>query len=165
MYKNELKLHRCCFTGHRPAKLAYSENEIKLLLENAIDNAIAAGFVTFITGMAMGVDIWAAEIVLEKRKNNGCLHLICAVPHPDFEKRRNEFEQKRYKNIIENADYVTTVCGGYFNGVYQVRNKFMVDRSNLVIAVWNGAPSGTKNTVDYAVSKGVRVINVLNGKM
>ena len=113
----------------------------------------------------MGVDIWAAEIVIEKRKNNGCLHLICAVPHPDFEKRRNEFEQKRYKNIIENADYVTTVCGGYFNGVYQVRNEFMVDRSNLVIAVWNGAPSGTKNTVDYAVSKGVRVINVLNGKM
>lgn len=37
----------------------------------------------------------------------------------------------------------------------------MVDRSNLVIAVWNGEKSGTKNTIDYAACKGVEVINVL----
>lgn len=37
----------------------------------------------------------------------------------------------------------------------------MVNRSNLVIAVWNGEKSGTKNTIDYAVRKGVEVINVL----
>ncbi|UKI35407.1 MAG: hypothetical protein L6V93_14820 [Clostridiales bacterium] len=59
---------------------------------------------------------------------------------------------------------MTTVCGGYFNGVYQVRNKFMVDRSNLVIAVWNGAPSGTKIPLIMPSAKRVRVINVLNGK-
>lgn len=38
--KTEKKLHRCCFTGHRPEKLDFSETEIKALLENAIDNAI-----------------------------------------------------------------------------------------------------------------------------
>lgn len=54
--ENEKKQHRCCFTGHRPNKLNYSESEIKPLLEKAIDNAIADGYVTFITGMAEGVD-------------------------------------------------------------------------------------------------------------
>ena len=69
--ENEKKQHRCCFTGHRPNKLNYSESEIKLLLEKTIDSAISNGYVTFIPGMAEGVDIWAAEIVIEKRKNNG----------------------------------------------------------------------------------------------
>lgn len=47
--------HRCCFTGHRPNKLDCSENEIKPLLETAIDNAILDRYATFITGMAEGV--------------------------------------------------------------------------------------------------------------
>lgn len=49
MNQKELRLHRCCFTGHRPDKIKMSEKEIKTLLEQAIDNAIADGYVTFIT--------------------------------------------------------------------------------------------------------------------
>ena len=159
--ENEKRLHRCCFTGHRPNKLGYSENEIKPLLETAIDNAISDGYVTFITGMAEGVDIWAAEIVLEKKKENKDLHLICAVPHPGFEKRRSQYETERYEYIIKNADYVTTISDNYYRACYQKRNLWMVDRSSLVIAVFNGTASGTKNTVDYAREMGVRVVNVL----
>lgn len=154
--------HRCCFTGHRPNKLDYSENEIKPLLETAIDNAISDGYVTFITGMAEGVDIWAAEIVLEKKKDNKDLHLICAVPHPGFENRRSQYEKERYENIIKNADYVATISDNYYRACYQKRNIWMVDRSSLVIAVWNGQLSGTKNTIDYAVRQGIRIINILN---
>ena len=64
--KSKKCLHRCCFTGHRPEKLSLSETEVKPLLEKAIDTAIQNGYTTFITGMAPGVDIWAAEIVLKK---------------------------------------------------------------------------------------------------
>lgn len=159
MKQEELRKHRCCFTGHRPNKLEYPENEIKSLLETAIDNAISDGYVTFITGMAEGVDIWAAEIVLEKKKENKDLHLICAVPHPEFEKRRSEYETERYKNIIKNADHVTTISDNYYRACYQKRNIWMVDRSSLVIAVFNGTASGTKNTVDYARKIGIRVVN------
>lgn len=73
MSNDNLRKHRCCFTGHRPEKLSLSENEVKPLLEKAIDNAIADGYVTFITGMAKGTDIWAAEIVLEKKRQNDTL--------------------------------------------------------------------------------------------
>lgn len=158
---NDKRQHRCCFTGHRPNKLDYSENEIKPLLETAIDNAILDGYVTFITGMAEGVDIWAAEIVLEKKKDNKDLHLICAVLHPGFEKRRSQYETERYKNIIKNADYVTTISDNYYRACYQKRNIWMVNHSGLVIAVFNGTASGTKNTVDYTRKMGVRVVNVL----
>ena len=158
---NDKRQHRCCFTGHRPNKLDYSESEIKLLLETAIDNAISDGYVTFITGMAEGVDIWAAEIVLKKKKENKDLHLICAVPHPEFKKRRSQYEIERYENIIKNADYVTTISDNYYRACYQKRNVWMVDHSSLVIAVFNGTASGTKNTVDYARKVGVHIVNVL----
>lgn len=158
---SDKRQHRCCFTGHRPNKLDYSEGEIKSLLEMAIDNAISDGYVTFITGMAEGVDIWAAEIVLEKKKDNKDLHLICAVPHPGFEKRRSKYETERYENIIKNADYVTTISDNYYRACYQKRNIWMVNHSSLVIAVFNGTASGTKNTVDYARKSDVHVVNIL----
>ena len=159
--ENEKIKHRCCFTGHRPDKMEFSEKEIKPLLEKAIDEAISKGFVTFITGMAMGTDIWAAEIVLERRKKNNDLHLICALPHPGFEGRRSFVEKMRFSKIIKNADLVKEINDHYFTGCYQVRNEWMVDRSNLVIAVFNGQKSGTKNTVDYAKKQGLIINNVL----
>ena len=161
MNQEELRLHRCCFTGHRPDKMELGENEIKPLLEKAIDDAIADGYVTFITGMAMGTDIWAAEIVLERKKINKDLHLICALPHPNFESRRSITEKMRFNKIIKNADVVKEINDHYFTGCYQVRNEWMVDRSNLVIAVFNGNKSGTKNTVDYAMKRHIKVNNIL----
>jgi hypothetical protein len=81
MPENELRLHRCCFTGHRPEKLRFSESEICSLLDEEIKNAIEAGYTTFISGMAKGVDLWAAEIVLKYRMDNSEIKLICAAPY------------------------------------------------------------------------------------
>ncbi len=156
-----MKNHRCCFTGHRPEKMKFGEKEIKPLLEKAIDDAIANGYVTFITGMAVGVDIWAAEIMLQRKKRNSKLNLVCALPHPNFESRRTFAEKLRFNRILKKADLVKVVNDFYFNGCYQVRNKWMVDRCSLVIAVFDGQKSGTKNTISYAAKEGVEVKNVL----
>ena len=40
--EEEKRLHRCCFTGHRPEKLNASDEEVKRWLETQIDQAIAA---------------------------------------------------------------------------------------------------------------------------
>ena len=79
------------------------------------------------------------------------LRRICRVPI------KNTFNK-----IIKKADVVKQINDHYFTGCYQLRNEWMVDRSNLVIAVFNGQKSGTKNTVDYAKRKGVQVTNVLD---
>ena len=82
----ELRLHRCCFTGHRPEKLQRSEEEIRLDLEKEIRKAIRDGLNVFITGMARGIDLEAAEIVLQLRSEGYPVRLICASPYPGFEK-------------------------------------------------------------------------------
>lgn len=156
------RLFRVCFTGHRPDKMDLTEAEAKPLLAAAIDKAIEKGFKTFISGMAMGVDIWAAEIVLDRKRKNKELHLIAALPHPNFESRRSAEEIQRFNKIIVAADLVQQISDHYFRACYQVRNEWMVDRSALVIALFNGQKSGTKNTIDYAKRKGVKIMNVLN---
>ena len=62
MGEQELRLHRCCFTGHRPEKISAPEATIKEALRGEVKKAITDGFVTFISGMARGVDV-AGELV------------------------------------------------------------------------------------------------------
>ena len=154
----DLRLHRCCFTGHRPEKLNTSEKEVKAALRKQIDQAVHDGFTVFITGMARGVDLWAAEIVLDLRKRNKEIRLICAIPHDGFEARWSPSCQELYRYVLAEADLTRVISKGYHTGVYQVRNEWMVNHSTRVIAVFNGQPSGTKNTIDYAYRQGVPVV-------
>lgn len=80
--QNDINLHCCCFTGHRPEKLKYSEEEIKPLLADVIDRAIADGYTTFITGIAPGTDILAAELVLEKKNKTTSFASYAPCPTP-----------------------------------------------------------------------------------
>lgn len=149
-------MYRVCFTGHRPEKLTRSEQEIKEDLRAAIRRNIDKGFNVFISGMAPGVDIWAAEIVLRLRNNGADIKLICASPFEGFETRWPEWEE-RYRKIMAEADLTRFICKGNIRGAHQIRNVWMVDHSSRVIAVFNGEPSGTKNTIEYAKRVGVDI--------
>lgn len=158
--EQELRLHRCCFTGHRPEKIALPERKV-VALKKEICAAIDAGFTTFISGMARGSDIWAAEIVLRLRKKNPSLHLIAASPFEGFEKSWESSWQKRYNKIMEDSDLVRFICDHYSKACFQIRNVWIVNHSARVIAVYNGEAGGTRNTIKYSEKCGVPVINVL----
>lgn len=111
----------------------------------------------FISGMARGVDIWAAEIVLRIRSEGEDIKLICASPYRGFEKSWSIDWQRRYNNVIEAADLVRFICPNYSKSCFQIRNEWMVDHSSRVIAVFNGQLGGTKNTIDYAKNRAVEI--------
>ncbi len=158
MSEQELRRHRCCFTGHRPERLGMPETEAIFGLKKEIRAAIADGFQTFISGMARGVDLWAAEIVLALRDEGVVVRLICARPYRGFESRWSREWQERYCRVMERADLVRFICPGYSGDCFQRRNQWMVDHSARGIAVCNGQPSGTQNTIDYARRCSVPVI-------
>jgi len=158
--ENEKRMHRACFTGHRPEKLTRTEKDIVRDLEKEIRQAIADGLSVFITGMARGVDIWAAQIVLRLRNSGYDIKLICACPYDGFEFGWSKDWQKQYKEILAAADFVKYVCEGYSRSCFQIRNEWMVNHATRVIAVFNGEKSGTKNTIDYAAKVGVPVVRI-----
>ena len=162
MTEQEKRLHRCAFTGHRPEKLTVPRSKICEMLEEEIRSAVDDGMNVFITGMARGVDIWAAHIVFRLRSGNSNIKLICAPPYEGFESRWSEDNQNDYRLILQYADLVRYICPRYSPDCFQRRNEWMVDHANRLIAVWNGLPSGTANTVRYAQSQEVdtRIIKV-----
>lgn len=148
---------RCAFTGHRPQFLKRQEEDVKVDLENAIMAAVQDGYTTFITGGAYGVDIWAAEIVTRLRATNPTLHLIAAIPFPGFENGWTEDWRQRYNALLAAADFVVYMKEKYNKQAYQIRNEWMVSHATRLIAVYNGEPSGTRNTIYFARKTRVNV--------
>ena len=159
--EQEKRMYRCCFTGHRPEKLSVDEKTAQRLLENEIRKSISEGYRTFISGVARGIDIWAAEIVLKLKTEGADIHLICASPFEGFENSWTPQWKEKYRAILKAADVVKYISRSYSRSCFQVRNEWMVDHSNRVIAFYNGEPGGTLNTIKYAQRKGVEVLNLI----
>lgn len=157
MHEAEKRQHRCCFTGHRPEKLHKTEWAIKAALKKEIKLAIQCGCNVYLTGMARGTDLWAAEIIIALRKHNRALKLICAVPYEGFEQNWSEYWQRMYHKVLSEADWIRVIGNGYSAGIFQTRNEWLVNHSSRVIAVFNGQSGGTRNTINYAIQQGVPV--------
>ncbi len=155
--ETEKRKHRCCFTGHRPESLKRSKKEITADLEAEIRMAVKEGYNVFISGMARGVDILAAEIVLKLRNSGMDIRLICACPFVGFERGWEDSWQGRCRAIMSEADLVRYISSSYSRNCYQLRNEWMVDHSSRLIAVYGGKPSGTGNTVRYALKQNIPV--------
>ena len=158
MTEEEKRQHRCCFAGHRPEILNHTEEAVIQWLSQEIDNAVKKGFTTFITGMAMGVDLWAAEIVIRKKQTNDRLRLIAAAPYPTFPAKWNDEWKQRYSAVWHAADYQLTVSSGYSSDAFRKRCEWMVDRCGLVIACHNGSGGSTGEMLVYAQSIGVSTV-------
>ena len=153
----------CCFTGHRPEKLQIPENQLCVMLRKEIQKAVSDGFTRYLSGMAKGVDLIAAEIVLQLRDADPRLELTCAMPFEGFGQHWKGGWTERLQNVLAKADSVCYVSKQYSHAAFQKRNQWMVDHSTRVIAVYNGEPGGTKNTLEYAGKIGVPCV-LIDGK-
>ena len=153
----------CCFTGHRPDKLPWGEDEsdprclrLKRAVAQAVEDACASGVRHFITGMARGCDLYFAEAVLELREEGEAITLECARPCETQADSWPEAERARYQSILDRCNFETLVQHHYDRFCMIRRNRYMVDRSGRMIAVYNGLPKGgTFQTLTYALKKGL----------
>lgn len=153
-----MKERTCCVTGHREIpeeRRLYVRNE----LQNAVETAVANGFTHFISGFAAGVDLEFAAIVEQFIHCGHCLTLEAAIPHAGRLKGKNKELQK----LLGACNKVTILCDRYSPDCFFRRNRYMVDASALVIAVYDGRKSGgTYYTMNYAQThkKELRIIEI-----
>ena len=153
-------MHTCAFTGHRPDgfKFGYDEDSplcaaLKFALQREIENAYEMGGSGFLTGCALGVDMWAGEAVLNMRRKRTDIRLVGVVPFKGQENRWGPQQKERYNALLKNADEVITVCGNFSRSAYLTRDRYMADRADMLIAVYDRSRSGsgTGYTVRYAL--------------
>jgi uncharacterized phage-like protein YoqJ len=159
----------CCFTGHRSKYFIFKDDEshplciaIKEFIRSTSEHLIAGKGVThFIAGGAVGVDAWAMEEVIALRKKYPHITLECVLPYAGMEERFAGQSRERFTRIKQNLQTITTLNNGYHNHCLYERNRYMVDRSKYLIAVWTGIWSGTGYTVGYAKEQG-REVHCMN---
>ena len=60
-------------------------------------------------------------------------------------------QQERYRDLTALCNYRTVVQERYDPGCMHRRNRYMVDHSQLLIAVHDGSSGGTRYTIEYAL--------------
>ena len=138
----------CCVTGHRDIPEVYVE-EVKAALRREILQAVQDGYTRFLTGFAEGVDLWFAGIVAELRKEDPALCLEAAIP---YRKRLESLEKNGETNaLLAACTDIAIISEEYRPNVYMKRNRFMVEQSCRVIAVYDGREKGgTVTTMRFA---------------
>ena len=162
----QLNSTTACFTGHRSHKLPWKFNEkdercidMKIALRTEIEKAIKRGYTTFLCGMAIGFDMICAETVLELKAHYNYIKIIGAIPCRNQDKFWRYGDKKRYKQLLRKLDGIRCIYDKY-NGTECIieRNKYMVNNSSLLIALFNGCPGGTKSTIEYAIKQKLDIV-------
>ncbi len=148
-----------CFTGHRQIPFGQT-----ILLRRRLDKVIAAlvqqGIIYYGAGGALGFDTMAAQAVLSARRNHPQVKLILVLPCPTQADRWPAQDKELYEEIKTRADKVVYVSDHYTKSCMFQRNRHLVDYSGTCIAYLTEDSGGTAYTVNYARSKGLRIINL-----
>ena len=157
----------CCFTGHRPDKLPWGVREddprctdLKARLAAALEAEYDAGTRHFICGMAQGCDLYFCELALALRQLHGDVTVEAAIPCPSQAEGWSAEQRLRWQRLVAACDYETMVQQQYSPGCMQRRNRYMVDHASLLIAVHDGLPGGTRRTIEYALRRGIGIVDI-----
>ena len=154
------------FTGLRPHKLPWGFKEdhpaclaLKTAIHGRLIQLIKEENVRhMISGMAMGIDMICAEIVLDLKARYPDITLEAAIPCRDQDLLWPQKARDRYHCILSRCDSVHIVSEAYTDDCMMKRNQYMVHKSDFILAVWDGKPGGTGNTVKYAQKRHKQII-------
>lgn len=151
------------FTGHRQDKLPWGPNELderavifRKKLEREILKAYRQGARYFLSGMADGVDLIAAETVLGLAAVCPGMELVAVFPFGSGETQRQRAAAKRASRIV-------SLHKSFVTGCYQERNRFLAEHSVRMICGFGGdMATGTGQTMLMARKAGTDtvIINV-----
>lgn len=158
------KYNTCCFTGHRDiSAMTYQEllDQMLPLFKRLVDR----GFEYFVCGGALGFDTFAANFINSMKQSGYPVKLVLMLPCKDQTARWSAYDKAVYEHILNTADEVIWLADRYYSGCMQARNRAMVDASRACICYLHEAGhSGTRQTVEYAQSHGVAVVNVFRDR-
>ena len=159
-------MYKVSFTGHRPEKLPFFSEDDPMLadLKNRLkiqsEKVINEGSDCFFSGMARGVDLWCAEIVIELKQKYPQIKLTAVIPCKSQSSKWSTEDKKRYETVLKQCDKVVYTSESYSQNCMLKRDRALVELCDILVAVFDGSNGGTKYTVDYAGKMHRKVILV-----
>ena len=158
---------RCAFTGFRPQKMPFGFDEtdprcidFKKRVRATIQTLYDIGYRHFISGGALGMDMFAAEAVVELRKQHPEVILEMVSPFDDQAARWSPELRARHDRLFAQADIITATGHAYTRSAMFRRNHYLVDNADLLLAAYDGQSGGTAMTCELARRYDVPVMKI-----
>lgn len=154
------------FTGLKPHKMPFGFDEdspacisLKEMIKKSLIELIENENVTrFISSVSMGIEMICAEIVLELKREYPYLELEAAVTHKEQSLLWPDKYRERYDAILEQCVYINLSSDEYMEGLIEKRNKYMINKCDLILAIWNEKSGVIGDFMSYALKRKKQII-------
>ena len=142
-----MDIYTVSFFGHREIE---NSLEVERKLEAIITELIKTKqYIEFLVGREGEFDILAASVVkrVKKQMDYGNCSLVLVLPYMKAEFRDNE---KDFLDYYDDVEICEQSAKAHYKSAMQIRNRAMVNRSDLVICCIQHKSGGAYKTVQYA---------------
>ena len=154
------------FTGYREDKIKISTNNpdichiIKIKLREKLLDLYNNGYTTFLSGMAEGFDMIAADVVLDLKKEYSDIALVSVIPFTGQTLSFTPQQTEHHNDILNNCDSKIILYEHYFKGVFFLRNDFLINNCSYLVTYYDGQKGGTQYTNGKAKKNLIPIINI-----
>ncbi len=152
-----MNIYTVTFIGHRNIdRFSYVENRVEELIRELIRNN---EYVDFLVGRNGDFDQIASSAVLRIKKQvfDANSSLIWVMPYDSAAYRNNAESFAEYYDEIELCQESAST---HFKAAIQTRNRYMIDRADLLICYVKNNKGGAYQTLQYALKTGKKIINI-----
>lgn len=152
-----MEIYTVSFFGHRLVERAL---EIQVRLEILLHDLITQKeYVEFLIGRDGKFDLLAASSIRRavKQYGYGNTSIILVLPYMKAEYRDNV---QSYLDYYDEVEICSESSDAHYKSAIQVRNRSMVDRSDLVVCCIQLKSGGAYRTMQYAKNQGKQVRNL-----
>lgn len=145
------------FFGHRQLDCYF---DIEKQLETMVRNIITSeDYVEFLVGRDGDFDQIASSTIRRIMQANdyGNSSLILILPYMTAEYRNN---QDNFHKYYDDVEICSKSAKSHYKAAIQVRNRYMIDRSDLVICYIEQKSGGAYKSLQYALTQGKNVKNI-----
>ncbi len=152
-----MKVFTASFFGHRQIDNVYViEQRLQEIIQELL---ISKEYVEFLVGRNGEFDQLVVSTVRRCKRtirdDNSALVLV--LPYTTAEYRNNELSFHEYYDEVENLHRSRRTS---FKSAHQIRNRFMVDRSDLVVFCVEHNSGGAYQTMQYAKKANTNIVNL-----
>ncbi|MTH52117.1 DUF1273 family protein [Bacillus mangrovi] len=148
-------------TGYKPHELGiFSKNHpgvhyIKKLLERELKVLIDEGLEWVIVSGQQGVEMWAAETVLELKEEYPDLKLAVLTPFFHQEEKWKDAAKEQYEMIMMEADFAESISKRPYESPKQfsMKNQFIIRKTDGMIMIYDEEKPGSPKFMLEAARK------------
>ena len=152
-----MDIYTVSFFGHRHIEQgSLVEERLESLLYDLITGK---EYVEFLIGRDGEFDLLASSVIKRciKKYGRGNTSLVLVLPYMRAEYRDNEAAFLDYYDEVEICE---ESARAHFKAAIQIRNRCMVDRSDLVVCCIQHKSGGAYRTIQYAEKQGKKIVNL-----